>query len=121
MLFDADAWILAKAMQDDTSGLSLSNAMRTVYQEDGNVRIERFYNERFGGNADNVSAAYVPLMVGIDVGPITNFPLSIELLKSAAGAGYGYSSSDFPCLRMHRRIRVREHTPHSWQTRTGSS
>jgi hypothetical protein len=57
----------------------------TAYQDDGSARIARFYSGRFGASADNVAAAYIPPMDGIDVGPVTNFPLSIEILKAAAG------------------------------------
>lgn len=74
----------------------MSDAMRSVYQQGSDARISQFYQERFGGSPDNVSAAYQPLMDGIDVGPITNFPLSTNLLKAAAGGEAGYTGDNFP-------------------------
>jgi hypothetical protein len=95
VLADADGWLLAHTMSENTSGLALSDAMRSVYQQSGDARISRFYQERFGSSADNLSAAYQPLMDGIDVGPITNFPLSMDLPKLAAGGESGITSN-FP-------------------------
>lgn len=96
VLADADAWLLARIMAGDTSGLALSDAVRSLYQQNGDARISRFYQARFAGSPDNLSNAYQPLMDGIDVGSITNFPLSMEVLKLAAGGDSGFNGDSFP-------------------------
>ena len=84
VLADADAWLITKATQNDVSGRILSNAMRNIYQEDGNARIKRFYQDRFASNPNNVISAFITLTDGIDVGSIENIPLTPWLLRQAA-------------------------------------
>lgn len=85
VLADADGWLLQKTMSGDTSGLALSSAMRSIYQSDGNQRIRDFYDARFGGSQDNVSAAFSMVLDGIDVWGI-NLGFTTELLLKAAHA-----------------------------------
>lgn len=96
MLADADAWLLASALQAGSTGRALSTAMRSQFQEDGNDRIERFYSDNFDADPDNVSAAFTALVDGIDVGSISNLPFSTELLKIAAGSDYGWTGASMP-------------------------
>lgn len=85
VLADADGWLLAMSMSSDASGLSLSNAMRVVFQDDGNGRIRDFYRERFGANPDNVSAAFAMILNGIDVWGV-NLGFSTPLVLQATDA-----------------------------------
>lgn len=70
--------------------------MRSHFHEDGNDRIEHFYADSFDADTGNVSAAYIALVDGIDVGSISNLPFSTELLKIAAGGDSGWMSGDMP-------------------------
>ncbi|MCL2735758.1 MAG: DUF1906 domain-containing protein [Propionibacteriaceae bacterium] len=86
VLADADAWLLAKTMDSQAHGLALSKAMRTIFQEDGNARIRRFYTERFGGNKLNVVSVFQEVATGFLVGHIDNLPIPLDMLRVAANA-----------------------------------
>ena len=87
VLADADAWLLADAMQGDSSGLALSNALRSVYQYPSAERITRFYQQRFNGLALNLSLAFCAAMDGLDLWGLDNIPGSGSLLLRAANPG----------------------------------
>lgn len=82
VLADADSYELALALKSHKSGLGLSDSMRDLYQQSGNARISRFYSERFGGSADNVSNAYT----GLVTGSFGSFILTKPILLRAAEA-----------------------------------
>jgi peptidoglycan hydrolase-like protein with peptidoglycan-binding domain len=82
VLADADGYELAAALRTNSSGLGLSTSMRSLYQQDGNARITRFYAERFNSSASNLSAAFVALVTG-DFG---TFVVTKAILKAAAHA-----------------------------------
>lgn len=72
-------------MSGDTSGLSLSNTMRSLFQVDGNQRITNFYGERFDAGPDNVSSAFSMILNGIDAWGI-NLGFTTDDVLKAAGA-----------------------------------
>jgi len=85
VLADADAWLLAKALSGDPNELALSRALRSIYQEDGNARIRRFYSERFSGNSANVVYSFSELALGVITGNLpVPLPFPTEVLKAAA-------------------------------------
>lgn len=79
---DADAWLIARALR--SGAMSLSNAMRDLYQLTSAERIRKFYAERFGSSEDSVAAQFKKLADGIDAGGV-NFPVTDALLQRAAG------------------------------------
>lgn len=84
-LADADAWLIARLLLQNPGKHSLSEAMKSVFNDSEGERLRRFFNERFGGKADNLVDAFVPLSDGIDA-----FGWNIEAgplnpLKQAAG------------------------------------
>ncbi|MFT9231315.1 MAG: glycoside hydrolase domain-containing protein [Bifidobacterium sp.] len=104
VLADADGWLLQKAMSGDTSGLALGNAMRSIYQADGNQRIRNFYSSRFNANPDNVSAAFTMVLNGIDVWGV-NLGFTTKLLLAAAKASGMPSASQADALaRVYARF-----------------
>ena len=82
---DADAWLIAKAVKSN-SGVPLSDLMRPLYKLTPGQRIKKYYAERFGSSEANVASAFKAVADGIDVGPVTNFPLTDLMLKQAASA-----------------------------------
>ena len=85
VLADADAWMLTKYMKEHVSEHSLSEAIKTTFSQSHTHRIARFYKSRFGGVADNVVRAFLPLLNGIDVGD-ANFTCTLGMLQGAANA-----------------------------------
>lgn len=85
VLADADAWMLARYMKEHASEHSLSEAVKTSFAQSQTHRIARFYRSRFGGVADNVVRAFLPLLDGIDVGN-ANFACTMGMLQDAANA-----------------------------------
>ncbi len=49
-------------------------------------RIGKFYAERFGSSESNIATAFAKLADGIDVGPVDNFPFTVDKLREASGA-----------------------------------
>ncbi|MDR0286045.1 MAG: DUF1906 domain-containing protein [Propionibacteriaceae bacterium] len=94
ILADADSWLLMRAMDGDTSGLALSSAMRSVFQEDSNNRILRFYHDRFDANSASLAGAFVRTLDGLDVFA-TNIGATLPEVKKAAGL-IGDDHSEFP-------------------------
>ncbi|WP_257479075.1 glycoside hydrolase domain-containing protein [Acidipropionibacterium jensenii] len=82
VLADADGYELAAALTTNTSGLGLSTSMRSLYQQDGNARITRFYAKRFNSSASNLSSAFV----GLTTGSFGTFYVTKKILLSAAHA-----------------------------------
>lgn len=85
VLADADAWLIARFMQNNRSEKSLSTAMKTVFKKNEKQRITTFYHERFGGKSSNVAKAFKSVLDGIDTPVWENVPGSSFFLKKAAG------------------------------------
>lgn len=86
VLADADAWLIAKHMKNNSSDKSLSEAMKEVFKLSETNRIKRFYSERFHSNGDNLVAAFLTVSDGIDAMGLTNIIATDNLLKMAAHA-----------------------------------
>lgn len=86
VLADGDAWFVAKSMKAQDSVHSLSDAFEGLLAQAEAYRITRFYWERFGMSADNVSAAFNALANGIDVGVFEDSVISQAALLLAADA-----------------------------------
>lgn len=80
---DADAWLLVKELQTTKR---LSESLRRLQKYSPNMRIKKFYNERFGGSEQNVIDAFQRVADGIEVGSVENFPFTDEVLKRLSGS-----------------------------------
>jgi peptidoglycan hydrolase-like protein with peptidoglycan-binding domain len=82
---DVDAWLIATALKASSGG-TLSGASRSLLRMTPSQRIAKFYADRFGSSEANIGAAFAKVVDGIDVGPVTNFPLTVGKLQDASGA-----------------------------------
>ncbi|WP_162239831.1 glycoside hydrolase domain-containing protein [Arthrobacter sp. Leaf137] len=104
---DADAWLVAKALKGSPAPL-LSDTMRQLYKLTASQRIKKFYAERFGSSETNIANAFKAVVDGIDVGPVQNFPLTVEALKNAASAANLPTQSQAEtCGRAYARAMIR--------------
>ncbi len=85
VIADVDSWLIAKALKDSGGG-TLSSSSRGLWRMTSAQRIRKFYADRFGSSESNIGAAFAKLVDGIDVGPIENFPVTVDFLRQAAGA-----------------------------------
>lgn len=86
ILADADGCLIAQAMKASNSSGSLAEAMRTVFAFSPINRIRKFYEDRFGGNADNVVSTFSQLVNGIIGGAPDFSEINKEVIKQAAHA-----------------------------------
>lgn len=84
---DADAWLVTKALRD-TTGSTLSGVGRRLWRMTSAQRVKKFYADRFGSSAENIATSFAKLVDGIDVGPVTNFPFTVDKLRQAANANH---------------------------------
>ncbi|MBT0771303.1 DUF1906 domain-containing protein [Kineosporia sp. J2-2] len=81
---DADAWLVARRLDD---GALLSEVIRRLYKESPATRVNRFYQERFGGSPANLASAFTPLIDGVDVGVFHD--LAAGKIRAAANLSAG--------------------------------